>query len=1218
MPGRLPSYHMNKRQREQLILDDRGTPPNGNSIRTLGVLEIRALVDQQARSIIIDTGACVSCMDEELVMNHKMVHPVEGVNMKTATDEPVSIVGRTEIILQVGSSVWRFPIFVAKGLGGCCILGNDFHLRFQTTINFGERNVRLVNPGGRVICVPFSCSERDARYLRPLPNPTWLNQIQIEDPAREYARVLSLDTTYIPPGTQKMLKITFQGTLPDTGVMEPMYHLYREKSILMSPCLTLKPPPEAVVVANVSTEMKRIDQGETLAQIYEADLVPDVKVNAIKGSEKSQSQDGFDEAKLKLNPQMTPEQEQKMIELLKEYTDRFSWDPSLIGRTNVSELKIELTDSTPVHQPPYRVSHREREILRQQTEDMLKKDVIRPSSSAYASPVVIVKKKNGEYRFCVDYRRLNERLLPIQHPMPLIDDILTYLNGCQWFATMDLTSGFWQLPVREEDKHITAFVTPDGLWEYEVTPFGLKTSPAAFQNCMDRVLAGLKWGTCLLYLDDILVMAPTYEELLNRLRKVFERLREANLTLNPSKCTFGFREARVLGHIVSADGVSPDPNKVKDILKFEPPRRLRALRSFLGLANYYRKFVPDYSKIARPLIELTKKNVQWQWGEQQHKAFETLKNKLTTAPILRHFDPNLPIELHTDASDVGVGAAVMQTENGETLPVAYASRRLSDAEKKYTVTEKECIGVVWSTQHFRQFLWGRKFTIVVDHHALCWLKKNRDSSGRLARWALKLMEFDYEIKHKQGRLHVVPDMLSRNTCVDCKPEDEDMTNEIPMLVLEASSSHCQNEDTVPLFSLQWSEIQKLQEEDEECKRIKEAVLSPDNATSGDRRLARSFLIENGVLYRRNVAHAGDKRLLYVPKSVRDEILYECHDSPLSGGHLGLTKTFHKLKSRYYWPHMLKDTENYVKTCLHCQTRKTPKGSPAGLLQPIPVGLPFERVGVDVLGPFTKTNGGNRYIIVAMDYATKWAEARATPTATAEETANFLIDRIVCRFGCPNEILTDRGMNFRSNLVRGMLNGLGIRSLFTTAYHPACNGLVEHFNGTLAQMLSFYTGTSQKDWDLYVNLTCFSYNTSRQETTKHSPFYLLFGVEARLPVDVSLRRNADKDNDIETVLRRVQKCRQDVVKLVEKGQKKQKERYDKKHRHVEYEQGEQVMVWTPSRKKGRSTKLLHRWHGPYEIVSKLSDVNYEIKIQAKGGHYIDTVHVGRMKRYYARA
>jgi hypothetical protein len=907
-----------------------------NAVRTVGVLEVKAMLNQKERSVIIDTGACVSCIDESLLTDRRReIRPVHGLNLKTATEQPVTIIGRTDIILQIGYCIIGFEVFVARGVGDCCILGNDFHLEFGTEINFARRSVSFTNRSGRRVTVKFHNQEKEAKYLRPPPDPTWLNQIQIDEVRSPTIEVRCAGPVDVPPRSFRLLKITYTSAPPNVGVIEPKHSLFQEKSILVPRCLTNDPPLEELVVMNLSEETVGLEQGEVLGEVDEVKETQDLKSQepervAVRALV-------LGETKLNLNPDLTMEQRDKLIRLLTEYADRFAWDRSQIGKTNVCELEIPLLDSTPVHQPPYRVSHREREIIRSQVDQMLQKNVIRPSRSQYASPVVLVKKKEGEWRFCVDYRKLNEKVVSNQYPLPLIDDILTYLNGCKWFCTLDMNSGYWQIPVREEDKHKTAFITPDGLWEFQVTPFGLKTSPAVFQRCMDQILAGLKWGSCLVYLDDVLIMAADYEEMLQRLRLILERLREASMTLNPSKCAFGYQEVKILGHIVDEAGIRPDPAKIESVTNFETPRRVRAVRSFLGLCNYYRKFVPDFSKIAAPLTQLTRKDTRFNWGPKQEEAFRMLKEKLTTSPILKHFNPKLPLEIHTDASDLGVGAALMQQDGDTMFPIAFSSRKLSDAERKYCTTEKECIAVVWAVQHFRHFLWGRPFTIVVDHHALCWLDKNKDVSGRLGRWALKLMEFDYKVRHKQGRLHVVPDCLSRNACQEFCEADEEKTNDIPMLALEVT------------------DLERLQDEDEECKRIKDAVNDPENALSHYRRAVKSYVLTDGLLYRRNVAHLGNDKLLVVPKSIRNEILYECHDSPLTGGHLGFSKTFTKIKSRYYWPNMLKEVEKYVKSCADCQTRKSPKLAPEGLLQPITVGLPMDRIGIDFLGPFTKTS-----------------------------------------------------------------------------------------------------------------------------------------------------------------------------------------------------------------------------------------------------------------------
>lgn len=1175
-------------------------------VRTIGVLEIKAKVNQYVRDVILDTGACVSCIDESLVSHSKdKIRPVLGMNVKTATDEPVQIIGRTDIVLEISCSVIIFPMFVARGVGGCCILGNDFHLKYGTLIDFARRTVQITVRERRMITVDFYSQEKDAKYLQPPPDLTWLRNIQFEEVSSSRPQVVSVGATEIPPRSHRLLKIKYEGikmSQDSVGVLEPTPEIFRDKSLIIPYGLIQTPPPDEILVTNLTEEMRQINKDEVVGEIHEVQhVLKDDNLERIGMLRGGATEEEFKEEALDINPNLTPERRKELVTLLREFKDRFAWNKDQIGRTNVCELSLPLTSTEPVHQPPYRVSHREREIIRQQVDDMLRRGVIRESSSAYASPVVLVRKKNDEWRFCVDYRKLNLTLKDMAYPLPLIGDILTYMNGCKHFCTLDMNSGYWQIPIREEDKHKTAFITADGLYEWQVTPFGLKTSPGVFQKCMDQVLAGLKWGSCLVYLDDVLIMAPEYEIMLKRLETVLERLRAASMTLNPAKCSFGYGEVQLLGHVVNEQGISPNPSKLKAVREFPPPRRLRALRAFIGLCNYYRSFVPDFSKIVAPLVQLTRKDAKFHWGPEQETAFAELKGKLTTAPILRHFDPKLPLELHTDASDLGVGAALMQREEDRVLPVAYGSRRLSDAEKKYTTTEKECIAVVWATQYFRQFLWGQKFTIVVDHHALCWLDRNKDMSGRVGRWALKLMEFQYKIKHKQGRLHVVPDCLSRNPCSDCGAKEEAETNDIPLLKLELS------------------DIRDMQREDEECNRIYEAVQNPAKASSADRRLERSFIIENGVLYKKNIAHMGHDKLLVVPKRLRNEILFECHDSPLSGAHLGFSKTFFKIKSRYYWPHMVKDTEKYVQSCHDCQTRKTPKRAPAGLLQPIPVGQPWDRVGIDFLGPFNRTKAGKKFIIVAIDYATKWVEAEATRSNTAEETAKFLINKIICKYGCPGTILSDRGSNFTSTLVTELLKGLGIRPSFTTAYHPMCNGLVEHFNGTLAQMLSFYVSTDQKDWDLYINLTCFSYNTSRQDTTKHTPFYLMFGREAKLPIDVSLRPVTSQEPEAEELIERVHRCRQDVQNIISREQKRQKARFDRLHRPVDYQEDQQVMVWTPVKKKGRSTKLLHRWHGPYRIVRKLSELNYEVQISPRGKRigYIDTIHVSRLKPYYTR-
>lgn len=1174
------------------------------------------IVEETEHPLVIDSGCTVSCINVSIVPHlESTAISVSGIEMKTATSDPVKVLGRSIVTIVIGGVRIRFPILLASGLGNTCILGNDFLLKYQCLLNYWKRTLSLYFPHlRRRIRVPFMQAERDIKfgYSPKLPtedtNPLTLEGVFEDCESEEMVRVVCAEHTIIPPRGQRLLKVTIDGCMPDKCIMEPNTELFENKKLVVPfGCITNGDIKE-VLVANFASKPVTLDKGNYIGKIEEIVEVKCEKPVSIKQGNQEvinilyNENCSFDESKLNINPDLTKEQHSMLINLLREYNDRFAWNSKLMGKTTLCEHTIDTGNNPPVHQAPYRVSHAEREIIRQQVSEMLDNDVIRESRSAYASPVVLVRKKDDTWRFCVDYRALNATLTSgdENYPLPLIDDILSYLNGCQWFTGLDLFSGYWQIPIKESDKHKSAFITSEGLWEFNVLPFGMKTSPATFQRCMDQVLAGLKWGSCLCYLDDLIVMADEFQTHLERLRLVLERLRSASLTLKPSKCLFGYKELKILGHVVSAKGILPDPAKITAIREFPPPRRLRNLRSFLGLANYYRKFVKDFTKITKPLTLLTRKDINFHWTDEQQNAFENLKSALTSSPVLRHFDEKLPIEVHTDASDLGLGASLVQREDGETRPVLYASRRLSDAEVKYNTTQKELLAIVWAVGLFRQYLWGKRFDVVVDHHALCWLNQSKDINGRVARWSLKLAEYDYQIKHKSGKMHVVPDCLSRNPHRCVTESEEKEVDEIPTMLLKLE------------------DIVKLQMEDPEIKEIREAIEDPGKATNIMAKSVRSYFIENGILYRKNVVNKGNTKLIVIPAKMRPEVLFECHDSPLTGGHLGFTKTFSKLKNRYFWPRMLKETEQYVKSCIDCQTKKSPKQKPAGLLQPIKVGKPMDRIGIDFLGPFSKTAKGNTFIVVASDYATKWVETKAITGATAAEASQFIVEQIVCKHGCPREILSDRGQAFKSRLLSGITKGLGIRTQFTTAYHPACNGLVEHINGTIAEMLSHYVSTNQRDWDIYLPLVTFSYNTSQHETTKQTPFYLVYGREATLPLDASINHVTNEDDDVDYLLERVRQTRKDVLEIIERNQMKQKKRYDAEHRQVEYKPGQLILVYTPFRKKGRSEKLLHRWHGPYKVVRKASEVNYVISIRKKGGKIEeDTIHVQRLKPYYNR-
>ncbi|UYV84340.1 hypothetical protein LAZ67_X001895, partial [Cordylochernes scorpioides] len=761
---------------------------------------------------------------------------------------------------------------------------------------------------------------------------------------------------------------------------------------------------------------------------------------------------------------------------------------------------------------------------------MLTEGIIRPSSSPWSFPVILVKKRDGKYRFCVDYRKLNNVTVKDVYPIPRIDEVMDTLQGSTHFSAIDLRSGYWQVEVEERDKEKTAFTTAHGLYEFNVMPFGLCNAPATFERNMENMLGTLRWQICLCYLDDVIIYSPDFPTHLKRLEAVFRYFRESNLRLNDKKCRFAFEELEILGYITSKHGIKPAEHNIKAVRNFPRPKKVKEVQSFLGMCSYYRKFIKDFSKIADPLTNLIKKSVSFTWTERQEEAFQTLKTALLSPPILGHFNPNAPTYVHTDASNIGIGATLVQDIGGE----------------------------------------------------------EKDPTGRLARWALKIQEYDFDIIHKSGKKHLDADGLSRGPL----PETD------------------WDEDFERLFLNQITD-----EEDKFIESVKK------NLNGSRRSIAQNFKEEDGCLFKKNPNPEGRAWLLVVPENKKREIMKEYHNH-MSNGHLGVARTMYRIKSKYFWPSMLKDVSEFVKTCHLCQSRKGSNQLPSGLLQPIPpANFPFERIGIDFVGPLPSTKNRKKWIIVLTDYYTRYAETRAVSEATVKEVSKFLVEDIFLRHGAPQYLISDRGSQFTSNLMKEVMKTCKIKHCFTTSYHPQTNGLTERLNRTLINMLSMYVNTDQKNWDEILPFITHAYNTTIQETTGYSLFFLMFGREpTSLLDDRNISVDIDKDDYDEYIkhhLDKINRTRKLVINNTIKTQERMKKNYDKKHMERSYEPGELVAVWTPIRKIGKCEKLLRKYFGPYRILKKLSNVNYLIEPKDNPGQDPLIVHVSRLKPYFER-
>src|ERR1051325_10896018 len=452
--------------------------------------------------------------------------------------------------------------------------------------------------------------------------------------------------------------------------------------------------------------------------------------------------------------EMNKEQKEQIEGIIEKYKDLCVTDTTKLGRTDIVRHRINTGDHEPIKGKPYRVNNEDkRNTIKNEIKKMEKAGVIRKSYSPWSSPVVIVEKKDGSKRFCVDYRKINQITIPDAHPLPRIDDILEQFETAKWFTSIDLASGYWQIAMEEQDIQKTAFTCGYGLYEFEVMPFGLTNVPATFQRLMNHILMEYLDEFVVVYIDDILIYSKTFEEHLEHLEKIFEKLKEANLMIKLKKCKFGEQNIEFLGHIIGRDGIKPDPEKIEKIKNLKIPNNLTELRSILGLCSYYRRFVKNFSKTVKPLNKLLKKNIKYKWTQEQQKALDTLKQKLIDYPILIQPDFEKPFILAVDASGYALGAVLSQlNEEGNEAMIAYASKTMNKAEQNYPITEQECLAVVWGIKHFHKYLINQKFTVITDHSALKGLKNMKViPKGRRGRWLEKLERYNFEIKHKSGK-----------------------------------------------------------------------------------------------------------------------------------------------------------------------------------------------------------------------------------------------------------------------------------------------------------------------------------------------------------------------------------------------------------------------------------------------------------------------------------
>ena len=1235
-------------------------------------------------SLLVDTGASVTIISKKFLDNidSALVPGISTVKIKmmTATGELTPFNGETQIYIRFGKNLIKHNVLIADiPIEG--ILGMDFLTKNGCDVLLSKN------------CIKYKGQEVPCFKYRSSPNASC-------------CRICIHEKIVLPPSSETIVS----GRAIDpiirgkTGLVEPVQKFVEKHGLLIARAVV---QPNAgfipMKILNVS-DQEHILQKNTLAatlEPVEVDMIttcPNLKISEISPQGKIELPEHMQAVFDNNSNELTESQKIQFKNLLFKYQESFSQSSTDIGRTELIEHTIDTGQARPVKQRPRRIPLSKIQEAEAEIEKMAAQGIIEPSTSPWNSNVVLLRKKDQSLRFCIDFRILNSYTIKDSHPLPRIDDTLDALSGSKIYSTLDLKSEYHQVSIAKGDRPKTAFSFPgSGLWQFTVLAFGLCNAPAVFERLMLKILSGLTWKTCLVYLDDIIVHSKTFQGHLENLAEVLERLKQANLKLNPKKCRFFQKQVTFLGHVVSEKGVSTDPEKTEAVEKWPTPKNIKEVRSFLGLCSYYRKFIFHFADIARPLHKLTEKNQSFIWSKECNAAFEALKEALTHTPILSYPRNEDSFILDTDASNTCMGAVLSQVQDGQEKVIAYFSKAFSRTEKKYCVTRRELLAVVSSIKQFHHYLYGRHFLVRTDHGALRWLLNFKNPEGQIARWFEILAAYDFKIEHRAGRSHANADALSRRPCINancghcnraeqkCQYNNElqnqlgnknnsprkqnsskvswDQSVEMSAPTLtdkdnvgvyvttrsgkmldstasmssheameqgnypSVASSHSQD----PTLDLSGDKLGEYQRNDNDLNLLisfKEKGEKPPWETVSPCSPAvkyywtrwDSLCIKQGILYYKweNAQGSEEKLLTIVPSNLINLVLTQLHNS-VTGGHLGVKKTLSKVRQRFSWYKHRQDVENWCRRCDICASKKPPIKKPHAPLQQYNVGAPLERTAVDILGPLPRTNKGNRYLLVVGDYFSKWADAIPIRDQEAVTIAKKLVERVITILGVPMEIHSDQGANFESQVFKEMCKLLGLHKTRTTGLRPQSDGMVERANATILNMLSSFVADNQKDWDDYIYLVMMAYRASAHETTKVSPYEMMFGRSVNLPIDLVIGQ--PKSNFIAPeynteyvyeLSKKLEQVHQFARKHIALSSNTMKRLYDRSTNFHKYNPGDAVWLYNPVRSKGLNPKLQRPWQGPFTVVERINDVIYRIKKGPRTKPKI--VHHDRLKLY----
>lgn len=863
----------------------------------------------------------------------------------------------------------------------------------------------------------------------------------------------------------------------------------------------------------------------------------------------------------------TPEEQRETVEKLLRKYPNLSNEENRTAQGYVHQL--EVNDDQPYNSKMYPIPFKYREKVKEKINEMLRNDIIEKSKTYYVNPLVVVKKTSGDIRLCLDARKINQITKPQYESPQRIDSMLGRLGQVKFLTKLDLKNSFWLIPLHEKSRKYTGFCVEGQIYQFKVVPFGLSSATAALVRALQHILNPFE-HFCLSYIDDILIYSKDEQEHIEHIEIILQKLDEAGLKLNLEKCQFFQSTVKFLGYKVTREGTCVDSERLIEIKNYKRPHNLRSLRGFLGILQYYKRFVNNMSQKAVALYELLKKGRRWKWSTTEENAFIELKNSFYESLLLRHPNFNLPFILRTDASDHAISAELLQVQDDIEVPICFISRILKKHELKYSIVEKEMLAIIYSLEKLKFYLAGNKFMLVTDNIALTFMKKTRFANSRIYRWTLLAQEFDFEIVHRKGKENVTADALTRQ---------------------ESSAKFKTNDVLIALNKMKniegiYSEAKiKEDQQKEEITQLKKLVQTNTRY--------KGYEEKNGFLIKK----IQEKELYVVTKEYATEVVKDLHETY---GHIGSRKTWLLFRENYFATKDYLHTKNYIRTCRICQMAKHRNFTNAGIQKSIEVERPLQIVAADYIGNLINTEDGNRNIFVMVDIFTKYVKLYLTKKCNSETTIDK-IEHFIQTVGTPARLLVDNATYFRSDTFVNHWKNRGVKIIFCSIRHPSGNPAEKYVQQT-TQFLRIFTHDQHSRWDQYVQLIENFINNVPNIVTQETPHYLMTGQRSERPWE---------EDSTETRDQLLVKVHNRLKKYWYRRKEKEMKRAKKK---AKFEVGDLVLLRDSKearRMKNICGKLKLIFKGPYVIVHKYGDT-YRLKERDTekdiGKHHISNLYL----------